>query len=242
MWIGNTAMGEMEQAPIITADHIYEAPATGLALVASGGKVTANFISGCKGSGIALAGGTSDMELSGNQCTENLYHGIQCDSTTVTKTITVQGNTLDANGVTGLYLIGANGWTVSGNKCRRNGANGNGIGIYLDRSSNVAIEGNECDDYDGVKSLQGIGIKVVAETVGQGIVEVALLNNVCRGNRDMGICATTVAGAWINGLRIIDNQADQNGEWDLFVVAAAGGPITNWKLMGNVAPKQRVPA
>jgi parallel beta-helix repeat protein len=94
------------------------------------------------GTGILLAGTTSG-NVSNNQVRRSKNHGIQLSQNTQS---TIDGNTCEENGSSGICCYDDSSPVIRNNKCRKNAA----CGIAVDHRAQPTVEENVCEQNEGV--------------------------------------------------------------------------------------------
>jgi len=205
MWIGNSTVSTYEHQPIIKNNLIQNTGHSGIGLVADLAQVTGNVVQNAAEAGIALSCWDSVYKTKNALIENNSFlgcnHGIQSDGTNNlpsprTENMTVHNNTCDGNRGTGIYVVNASHWTVTGNHCRNNNSDlyssqqpGTGHGIYVDAADNIVIEGNEFSDTQTTRT-QTSGVVIRGTEIGP-VTCVTVNNNTISNNLQDGVFVGT---------------------------------------------------
>jgi parallel beta-helix repeat protein len=236
LWIGNVQTIEIEHDATISGNRVYNNSATGIVCTSIGGMVAGNNSRNNAGAGIVVSGNSDahsiGVTVTGNLCSSNAFHGIQCDSGDMGHTIaaaycprgvTVTGNVCWSNLNDGIFLGDAVDWVVSGNVCFDN----NISGIHLEVNVfGAVVSGNSCfDSRTGASRTQQDGIKAVANNA-DSFRHVAITGNICRNNKYRGIYAQENTGALMKSIAITGNSCNENDTAGIFLAEATAGKMT----------------
>jgi len=247
MWIGNVgAAGQEGTNALIDGNHVYANQHTGIGGTLVESVISNNISHDNAGSGIAIGSVAatarySEVVIIGNSCKGNAFHGIQSDGITdnidYPTFITIVGNDASENDNSGIYVVGAEDWTITGNTCRNNNLDGigSGPGIQIDTyAKRIVVSGNNCfDTRAGAARTQDIGIYVSSGVYADSVEQINITGNVCRNNLSNGIKVSQGAGFNIDSVLIGSNSTYDNGVSGIEVSDAAVDEITNVSIIGN---------
>lgn len=242
MWLGNLSGTEMETDIYVSGNIVRNNPASGLIVSSNGGRIIGNHCRTNEGAGIVVPGAngfsSKNLTITGNFCTDNLFHGIQSDVVYTTDAdlssdITVSGNVCSGNNRgsgSGIYAVNSLRWTIIGNVCNDNVS----AGIQADdRSRNIAITANTCcDTRSGGSRTQQQGIRFNAQAVSNS--GVSIVGNTCINNTARGISTATVTPWTLAGVTISGNISRDNGTHGIFAAEAVAGEMSSFVVEGNV--------
>lgn len=243
IWLGNFGANLLENDALVTGNMVYGHGATGIVGSIATGIIANNRVYSNAGAGIIYGGASgyrsSNLTITANVCTDNLFHGIQSDSVFGTDAdlpynITITANVCFLNSPagagSGIYLAAHTLKTiVSDNICVDNGE----YGIVLGgRNVDISVHNNVCSDTrSGGSRTQSIGISVVAQ--GQNIERVSIKGNICTNASDKGILVTNVSTSTITSVQIEGNICDSNAT-GIFVAEAVAGEVTAALVSNNI--------
>lgn len=236
MWIGNVNSGEEEEDVEITGNRVHDCVASGIVIIADGGRVSGNQVNNVAGAGIVPGGldgvFAKHLIISGNTCQENAFHGIQADpfGTAMLSNASILGNVCTGNTFSGIYVYKSSGLAIVGNQCLDN--NVAGITI-LDNVLNTIVSGNNCGDTrSGVDRTQEQGITAVAQA--DSMSGISISGNTCVNNIEDGIRVLQNAPHTIERLTVVGNQCHDNGVYGIRLVEETADAISNSVVDLNV--------
>lgn len=245
IWLGNPYAGQMDEGVSVLDNVVHGHGATGIVVTSVCGDVRGNRVYDNDGSGIILpgAGGYAAcrVNVSGNACFGNLFHGVQDDVGYVSDADLAHGNIITANVChgnkgSGIYVPHSLNTVISANVCYDNNADliGSGHGIFVGgRSKGVMVVGNLCyDTREGTARTQTDGIQVV--NAEGNIRDITLSGNLCRNNRGNGVYISPAAGRTITGLTVSGNQCNGNSVRGIAVIDGDPASIVGCMVDGNV--------
>jgi parallel beta-helix repeat protein len=243
LWIGNTSSGQPETFATISRNHVFSNGATGIGGTIQQSAIVNNVIYSNAGSGIALGcanpGVCSDVTITGNYIASNTFHGIQSDVVGAfpSKGITVTGNTVLANLQSGIYVVTAVGWTITGNTVKNNNFDnvGSGYGIQISTATDVAVCGNFITD-DQATLTQTECIRVEAQGASD-TRNIVISGNHCR-NYTFGIRIIPNGNA-MDSIAVTGNICD-GGIGGQRGITFTSANITKMTVTGNICTNNSV--
>jgi parallel beta-helix repeat protein len=153
--------------------------------------------------------------------------------------VSVTGNLCELNDGSGIYAVNVRQWTMQGNTCRNNDADGSGTGagIQVEFGKRVTIQGNTCHDTRaGGSRTQDLGIYVVAQTSATESEDILIQGNVTYNNIDSGILVTTSGSGTIDTVAAVGNMCTDNAIRGIYFNGASSivkALIDSNTLIGN---------
>lgn len=150
-WIGNSNTIEGETDVLVLGNEAYDLHASCYALVTLRGHVESNLCQGTTGAGSGFAISSAPAPLNSTVSTNFLnntargtvWSGFQSDGNTINgvtgkaRDIILQGNLSEDHGISGFYVVNADGWTLQGNVSR-----GNPRGLVLAEATDIILIDN----------------------------------------------------------------------------------------------------
>lgn len=231
-----------EHGPHIEGNQISGTRASGIVIVAENGIVRENVVTDAvPGSALAVAAPHSEIRTKNMLVENNTFlrsgAGIQSDGSPDKRSenITVSGNYCDENLNSGIYIVNADNWTVTGNWVRNNNTNGGyDDGIRVATAHMILIEDNEVSN-----TQANLGIHVGANsTSAPNISCVTVRNNIVTGNPAGGIRVGSGANAedqTVDSVDVLGNTLSANGPCNIIIGYDTSLPcgVSNVTVSGN---------
>lgn len=182
-WIGNNNTGKRAKYYRVAGNIAQDNAATGFGGIHDRCTFVNNISVRNGGSGFALAGATGEQTLysvyTGNIAVSNAFHGFQSDPSYATNWptgVSIVGNTIQSNAVSGVYAVQCDQWTIQGNVISDNNIDGSGTGrgVQLDRAHNINIVGNTIYDSSYTNMT---GIYLDAQSTAASITGISIFGN-----------------------------------------------------------------
>jgi parallel beta-helix repeat protein len=238
LWIGNAAPDQLESNASITNNQVSLMGATGIVCTCLESQVNNNVSTYNAGSGIIFpAAGiyrASHVSATGNTVSFNKFSGFQSDSAsnqTYSEFITLTNNIVEGNTSSGIYVVRAHDWTVSGNQIRNNLIHG----VEIGEAKRVQLTGNVMEDTRaGSDRTQNVGIHVTAQATGTNDVQdVQIKGNTTKNNLSNGIFLVNCSPNKMDNITVQGNSSIDNGGYGIRASAVKNGDISNVSITDN---------
>jgi parallel beta-helix repeat protein len=211
MWIGNT--GYTEYSPTISGNTVSYTGWTGIANHPVNATITNNYVYHARGAGIKVTpppGVASKTTVSGNRLTNNDFHGVQVSGADWTPgspdtTVDILNNTLDSNGVSGIYTSGGH---FAGHVGSNTITNNPEAGMYLYNVDGVQVDNNQITG-------NGHGITVEVDN-GYNLNGLQINSNTFDSNKSDGI-SVWMRGGSLQNMSMNSNSFTNNAQNGIFV-------------------------
>jgi parallel beta-helix repeat protein len=241
LWIGNAMADQLESNASISDNQVSQMGATGIVCTCVDSQVNNNLSTHNGGSGIIFpAAGTyraSKVSATGNTVSFNQFSGFQSDAAstqTYSEFITLKNNVIEGNATSGIYVVRARDWEVSGNQIRNN----LDYGVEVGEAKRINLVQNLVEDTRaGADRTQNVGIHVSAQATGVNDVEqVQVVGNTAKNNLTNGIFVVNCSPNTMTGVTVQGNLATENGSYGVRASSAQAGEITNVSIVDNILP------
>jgi parallel beta-helix repeat protein len=213
MWIGNAGYDEYDAT--ISNNTVSGSGWTGIATHVVNSKITNNLVYDTRGAGIKVTpppGVASVTTIQGNTARGNRFHGVQIDGGAMSpsSTVNIVNNTLDANQMAGVYLMGGKYYgRISSNTITNNPSGG----IYVYNGSNMQVDNNQ---------ITGNGHGLLLEVNnGYTIDGLQFTSNTVDNQGAMGI-SVWMRGGTLQNFAINSNSFSNNSQYGVFVEWQSG--------------------
>jgi parallel beta-helix repeat protein len=176
MWIGNLGDLQEEWHPLVSANVVEDAGATGIVVYGRSITVSGNTVIRTSGAGIkvntrSVAGDdrATQSRIDSNVLQQNLFHGLQIERGE--GGLLIEGNRLETNQDSGLYVFGGSfSGRIAGNSFFSNRE----VGVYLYEASGVTIEANQFGSMAAAPQKVGIVLEALR---GRSVKDVTIVRN-----------------------------------------------------------------